>query len=194
MGWAFTAFRTSLRVRAARFARAKGGAAAVEFALMAIPFFLLLFGVIELSLIFLLSTTMDNATGEVGRRIRTGELQTQGGATPQAFKTAICDTLGWLKGDCESNLFVDVRTFSSFQAAGSQGAPVTNDAFDPTQFQFNLGQPGSIVLVRAFYKWPFMTPLVSKAMGQFSDGSMVLLSTVTFRNEPYAATSPAPGP
>ncbi len=187
MGWSVSDFTTSLRGRAGRFARARGGAAAVEFALMAVPFFLLLFGVIELALIFLLSTTLDNASGEVARRIRTGELQTQGGATPQAFKTAICDTLGWLKGDCESNLYVDVRTFQSFQTAGGAGAPVDGDAFDPSDFQFQLGQPNSIVLVRAFYKWPFMTPLVSKAMGQFSDGSTVLMSTVTFKNEPYAA-------
>jgi len=47
--------------------------------------------------------------------------------------------------------------------------------------------------VRAFYKWPFMTPLVSKAMGQFADGSTVLVSTVTFKNEPYAATAPPAG-
>ena len=187
MGWAFTAFRASLRTRGARFAKATGGAAAVEFALMAIPFFLLLFGVIELALIFLLSTTLDNAAGEVGRRIRTGELQTQGGATVQSFKTAICDTLGWLKGDCESNLYVDVRTYDSFQTAGAAGAPVKNNAFDPSAFQFQLGQPNSIVVVRAYYKWPFITPLVSKAMGQFSDGSTVLVSTVTFRNEPYAS-------
>jgi Flp pilus assembly protein TadG len=193
MGWALTGFRTMLRTRAARFAQARGGAAAVEFALMAVPFFLLLFGVIELALIFLLSTTMDNAAGEVGRRIRTGELQTQGGATPAAFKTAICDTLGWLKGDCESNLYVDVQTFDSFQTANEMDAPVNNGAFDPSQFGFNLGQPGSIVVVRAFYKWPFMTPLVSKAMGQFADGSTVLVSTVTFKNEPYAATAPPAG-
>ena len=186
MGRASTPFAASLRARWARLARAEGGAAAVEFALMAIPFFLLLFGIIELALIFLLSTTMDNAAGEVARRIRTGELQTQGGATPQAFKTAICDTLGWLKGDCESNLYVDVRTFTTFQQAGAAETPIKDDKFDPSQFQFQLGQPNSIVVVRAYYKWPFITPLVSQAMAQFADGTTVLMSTVTFRNEPYA--------
>ena len=185
MGRGIIAGRATFRACWERFARARGGAAAVEFALMSIPFFLLLFGVIELSLIFLLSTTLDNAAGEVGRRIRTGELQTQGGATPQSFKTAICDTLGWLKGDCQKNLYVDVRTYQSFQVAGTQQAPIKDNVFDPSSFQFQLGQQNSVVVVRAYYKWPFMTPLISKAMGQFSDGSTVLVSTVTFRNEPY---------
>jgi Flp pilus assembly protein TadG len=155
---------------------------------MAVPFFLLLFGIIELALIFLLSTTMDNAAGEVARRIRTGELQTQGGATPQTFKTAICDTLGWLQGDCESNLYVDAKIFNTFQEAGGEAAPIVNNAFDPTGFDLKMGGPNCIVVVRAYYKWPFANPLVGKAMAQFADGSTVLMSTVTFRNEPFAAT------
>ena len=153
---------------------------------MAIPFFLLLFGVIELAMIFLLSTTLDNAAGDVARTIRTGELQIQGGATAQTFKTAICDTLGWLEGDCQNNLYVDVRTFQSFQAVAAPAA-LKDGAFDPSEFTFQLGQPSSIVVARAYYKWPFVTPLVGKAMQQYDDGTMVLMSTITFRNEPYAA-------
>ena len=185
MGRGGTNFQESLRARYARFARAQGGAAAVEFALMAVPFFLLLFGIMELALIFLLSTTLDNAAGEVARRIRTGEMQTQGGASASSFKTAICDNLGWIKGDCATHLYVDVRTFDSFQQAGAAQSLLQNEAFDPLTFQFNLGQQNSIVLVRAYYKWPFITPLVGKAMGQFKDGSTVVMTAVTFRNEPY---------
>jgi Flp pilus assembly protein TadG len=181
-----TALGSRLQARCRRFARAQGGAAVVEFALMSVPFFLLLFGIIELSLIFLLSTTMDNAASEVARTVRTGELQLKGGATAQTFKTAICDTLGWLKGDCTKNLYVEVRTFDTFQLAGQAPSPVDNGQFKPDNFQFQLGQPGSIEVVRAYYKWPFITPMVGKAMHQLKDGSMVLMSTVTFRNEPYS--------
>ena len=63
-------FRLRLRKRIQRFADARGGAAAVEFALISVPFFLLLFGIIELALVFLLSTTLDNAAVEASRTIR----------------------------------------------------------------------------------------------------------------------------
>ena len=186
MGPITSALRARLKARCARFAYASGGAAAIEFALMSIPFFLLLFGIIELAMIFLLSTTLDNATAEASRTIRTGELQGKGTPDPAAFKTTICETLGWLESDCKSNLYVDAQTFDSFQAI--QAPPdTTNQAFDPSAFQFSPGGPGTIVVVRAYYKWPFITPLVSKAMQQYADGSMVLMSTASFRVEPYGS-------
>jgi Flp pilus assembly protein TadG len=187
MHGAFSAFRSRLRLRVLRFAHARGGAAAVEFALISIPFFLLMFGIIELALIFLLSTTMDNATDTASRTIRTGSLQTSGTATAAAFKTEICNGLGWLQGDCQANLAVDVQTYPSFTAAGAS-QPFPLDAagkFDASKTSFSMGGQRSIVVVRAFYHWPFITPMVSKAVKPTGDGSILLMSTVTFRNEPY---------
>lgn len=179
-----TPFRARLETRLRRFAEAKGGAAAVEFALISIPFFLLLFGIIELALIFLLSTTMDFATEKASRVIRTGELQQSGGGSAATFKQEICANLGWLEGDCTANLAVDVRTYASF-AAVSTPQPIVNNAFDPGALQFSPGVQRSIVVVRAYYRWPFITPMISKAMQQLSDGSMLIMSTHAFRNEPY---------
>jgi Flp pilus assembly protein TadG len=177
-------FRTRFRAQLRRFAAARGGAAAVEFAMISVPFFLLLFGIIELALVFLLSTTLDNATSEASRTIRTGELQNNGGGSPETFKATICDNLGWLKGDCLNNLYVDVRTYASFSSVTAP-QPVVGGKFDPSKLQFTPGVQKSIVVVRAYYKWPFITPMVSKAMQQLADGSMLMVSTATFRNEPY---------
>ena len=65
----------------ARFAKTRRGSAAVEFAMVALPFLALIFGILELSMIYLVSTTLENATADTARKIRTGELQTAGGAT-----------------------------------------------------------------------------------------------------------------
>jgi Flp pilus assembly protein TadG len=181
-----TAFRTRLHARLRRFSEARGGAAAVEFAMISVPFLLLLFGIVELSLVFLLSTTLDNAASEAARTIRTGELQTNGGGSASTFKASICDNLGWLKGDCVKNLYVDVRTFATF-AAVTAPQPIVGGKFDASKLQFTPGAQKDIVVVRAYYKWPFITPMVSKAMQQLSDGSMLMMSTVTFRNEPYGS-------
>ena len=170
----------------ARFARDRDGAAAVELALVATPFFMLLFGIIELALIFLVSSSLENATMEAARTIRTGQLQTGGSATASAFKTAICNNFGWLQSDCSANLSVDVRTFATFQSVTAP-QPVTNGVFNPAALTFTPGGPTDIVVVRAYYQWPLIAPLMDQALQQLSGGKVLITSTATFRNEPYGS-------
>src|SRR3569832_271015 len=87
----------------ARFARAERGATAVEFAFVARPFLGLRFAVFELGLVFLVGTTLENATEIAARQIRTGELQTSGGSA-STFKAAVCAQMSWLGSDCNANL------------------------------------------------------------------------------------------
>src|SRR4051812_9906535 len=63
------------------------GATAVEFALVALPFSLLLFMIMELALVFLVSTGIESAAERAARTIRTGEFQGTGAVTRDAFKT-----------------------------------------------------------------------------------------------------------
>ena len=55
------------------FARDKSGAAAIEFGILALPFFLIVFAIIETSLVFMAETSMDNAVRRVGRSVRVGD-------------------------------------------------------------------------------------------------------------------------
>ena len=54
------------------FARAESGVAAVEFAMLAGPFFWLMLGIFEITMIGFAQTSLDYAMGETARRIRTG--------------------------------------------------------------------------------------------------------------------------
>lgn len=164
------------------FRRDQGGNI-VEMGLVALPFITLLFGVLELGIIFMVQTTLENASYTVSRQIRTGELQTAGG-TAATFKTAMCNEMGWLGATCSSNLNVDVRTFSQFSAVTAP-SPVTNGAFDSTKTTFTPGSPGDIVLVRSFYTWTLFTPVLSSGLQNLSGGKRLLTAAVTFRNEPY---------
>jgi Flp pilus assembly protein TadG len=166
-----------------RFRDARRGAAAVEFAMLALPFFSLLCGIVELGLIFIVSTTLENATNDTARQIRTGQLQTGGGATASTFATSICAELAWL-GNCASNLNVDVRTFSQFSSITAP-QPIKNNAFDPTAMTFQMGGPGNIVVVHAYYQWGLFTPLMNRGLQNLSNGKMLITSATTFRNEPY---------
>src|SRR5580704_10415664 len=118
-----------LRRFTARFARGRRGAAAVEFAMVSIPFLALTFGIIEIGLIYFMAVALENATDMAAREIRTGQLQQAGGATAASFKTLVCSNLSWLGGSCASNLNVNVETFSTFTSV-SQPSPITNGAIN----------------------------------------------------------------
>ena len=172
------------RARARLFARARRGAVTVEFAFVSIPFLLLIFATIELGLVFLVSITLENAVIDVGRSIRTGEVQTAG-RTAAAFKTAVCTEMSWLGSACSTALSLDVRTFSGFSASG-----VVLNAAKPNTPCWDPGGPGSIVLIRAYYNWPLVTPLLQTGL-QTSNGKRMLTAATAFSNEPYSDTPAA---
>ncbi len=178
--------RRRLIASAKRFGGADKGSVAVELALVATPFFMLLFGVIELALIFLVSSSLENAAAQAARTIRTGQLQSGGSANAAAFKTAICNNFGWLQSDCSANLYVDVRTFATFQSVAAP-QPLVNGNFDPSGLAFTPGGPGDIVVVRAYYQWPLIAPMMSQALQQLNGGKALLTAPSAFRNEPYGS-------
>jgi Flp pilus assembly protein TadG len=171
-----------------RFLRHERGATAVEFALVATPFLALLFGIMELGLIFMGSVTLDNATQAAARKIRTGQVVSPGTETGKelsrgAFRDAVCNGMGWMKDDCMANLVVDVRTFTQFQSIAYDD-PISNKTFNPGQVTFETGGPSDIVLVRVYYPWKLYVPLMAGALEK-TPGKTLLTSITTFRNEPY---------
>lgn len=164
-----------------RFTHAQDGAVAIEFAFVAIPFFVLIFGIIELGLAFLVSMTLENAMMVVDRRIRTGDYQNASAAT---YRTAICQQMSWLGTSCASSLIIDVRTLPSFTSGSSLETPkAAKTCWDP-------GGPNSIILVRGYYKWPLITPLLQNAIGGTA-GNRQVNFTAVFANEPYSNTPAA---
>lgn len=161
------------------------GATAVEMALIASPFLMLLFGIFEIGMIFLISVSLENGMDLAARTIRTGQLQTGGSATASAFKTSICNSFGWFQADCVKNLSVDVRTYPTF-AAVTAPQLVQNGTFNTAALQFTPGNADDIVVVRAYYQWTLITPFFNQALQQLNGGTALLTATAAFRNEPYS--------
>ncbi|NQE64000.1 TadE/TadG family type IV pilus assembly protein [Caulobacter sp. RHG1] len=161
-----------------RFARAESGATAVEFALVAIPFLTLIFAIIELGLVLVISLTLESAVIDVGRTIRTGEAQTAG-TSAAAFKTAVCNKMLPIGGNCATSLQIDVQTFADYTTTNT-----ANDGDTPKTMTWKPGVPGSVVLIRAYYTWPLITPLLQTGL-QSSNGKRVLYAATAFTNEPY---------
>lgn len=165
----------------------KRGLAAVEFAMIAVPFFILIFGLLEIAAIFVFSTVLEHGLTEASRDIRTG--QTQGAGIDEAqFKDTVCDELFDLL-DCNGRLFIDVRTFENFGST-SNPSPIDQDGLlDSSGFDFMPGGANDIVVVRAFYEWDLFVPVLSAPLENLAGGKRLLSSTVAFRNEPFGSGS-----
>lgn len=171
------------------FARAERGATAVEFALIAMPFFMLLFGILQMGMLFMSSTTIESATVTAAREIRTGQLQTAGANNAAGFKALVCANMSWLStADCTNNLSVDVRTFGNFGSI-TLTPPVKNGALDQTQLQFNSGTNCSIVLVRAYYPYTLLTPALTPGLSDLGNNQKLISVATAFRNENWGTTA-----
>jgi len=180
-----TTFARKLLAGARALARREDGATAVEFAFVIGPFLFMLFAVLELAGVFSISGMLENATVDAARRIRTGELQTAGGATAESFRDDICEQMPWMGSQCQERLLVDVRTFEQWPDV-QPSDPAADGELDEGELMFDAGHEGSIVLVRAYYTWPLITPFLDQALARLDGGVAVIQSTLSFQNEPYA--------
>jgi Flp pilus assembly protein TadG len=163
------------------FAATDDGATAVEFAIVAAPFFALMFAILETALIFFSQQTLETAVANAAREVRVGIAQQQGYNNSE-FKDRICMQVASLL-QCE-NLMVDVRTYTTFDGI-DLGAPAfsPDGDVDDTGFTYDPGNGSDIVTVRAFYEWP--TFMQSLGLGNMPNGKHLLSAASAFRNEPF---------
>lgn len=174
------------------FANDNRGIAAVEFAMIAIPFFFLIFSLLEVCVIFIMSSVLEHGVNEAARSIRTGQFQ-QNGFGQVAFKQAVCAELFDLLS-CDSKLRFDVKTFSSFGGTSAPNVIDSSGDLDDSGFGFAPGASNEIVVVRAFYEWDLITPVLSAPLANMSGSRRLLQATVAFRNEPFGNSTVAPSP
>ena len=168
-----------------RFARREDGAAAVEFALVATPFFALLFAIIETALVFFAGQALETASADSARLILTGQAQTQG-LTASTFKDAVCAKIVALI-DCKNGVYVDVKKYSTF-ASIDTAKPIDADGNFKSDVTFQPGGPCEIVVVRLMYQLPIHVSLLSFNLSDTNGGNLLLIATSVFRNEPYQGT------
>lgn len=199
------------RVRRPRFrlwrklARSSDGAAAIEFAILAVPYFLIIFAIIETFVAFAAEQLVTNAVNTLGRQLRTGQI-TYNLNRPTTdmditkFRKAFCEEVNIMIQCSEAEiatpnkLYIDARTFANFAAIPKTIPRVSTAAFadiDPTSFKFTPGGPSSINMLRAYYRWQVITDLVRPYITTIrpADGSMpsdfLIVATTAFQNENY---------
>jgi Flp pilus assembly protein TadG len=170
---------------ARRFIREQNGAAAVEFALIAVPFLALLFAILETALVFFAGQTLEAAVSDASRLIMTGQAQTAGYSQAD-FKTQVCNRIAGLF-DCSGGVYVDVKQYSSFTSVNT-ASPVTNGTFDTTKMAYVPGGPGCIEVVTLYYQWPIYVSLLGNNLSNLNGSKRLLVATAVFRNEPYSTS------
>ncbi|MDK4740958.1 pilus assembly protein [Rhizobium sp. CB3171] len=195
-GKTFAQKRAGGRLRA--FVRSRDGAAAIEFALLAIPYFLIIFAILETFVAFIAEQVVSNAVDTVSREIRTGQITAATGAQP--FRQAFCNEISVIIAcsatelTTPTNLYLDVESYTSFAAMPTTIPRVSSDPYsdlDTTGFKFAPGGAKSMNMVRAYYRWQIMTDLLRPYLTTIrpSDGSMpttyLIVATAAFQNENY---------
>ncbi len=178
-----------------KYKKNEDGATALEFAILAVPFFALLFSIVELAIVFFLNSSLTHSMNEAARDVRTGEFQgTCGGAAE--FKTAICGRMSI--GSCE-NLRIDVVSSPSgrFQPNLLPATPMTADPSDPNNpapLPDNYMQTAarSVVVVRAQYFHDLAFPGEFTRLANQPGNHRVITASTAFRNEPFPAGGCAP--
>ena len=162
-----------------RFRDNRTGASAVEFAIIAPIFLVLLFAIIETALMFFASQVLENMTQDAARMILTGEAQTA--KYQQAdFKAYVCSQFPALFS-C-ANLVVNVQSASSVSSVSF--APF--DANCNQAVGYSPGGPGDTVLVQVSYKWQLFVTGLGYNIANCPNRQRNLVASAAFQNEPYA--------
>lgn len=162
-----------------RFEKDEDGATAVEFALIAAPFFLLIFAILETAIMFFAGQYFETAVDDTARLLRTGQLGPN--TTIAQFRTELCSRINFML-DC-NNVAVNVQTAGTFAQLTDPPGPDSSGVFPPDTLP--TPGPSQIMQVAASYKWPIYTNFAAPLM--YSDGSRFTLLRVTsvMVTEPY---------
>jgi Flp pilus assembly protein TadG len=126
-----------------RFRKQEDGAAAVEFALIALPFFALIFAVFELAIFFFASRYVEDGLFNASRKVLTQRLPA-GNVCAEFKKELATNFTNWLDA---SKLVITAKPLSSF--AGTEAAA------DFASGTCSFGAPGSVVVLSVTYPYPF---------------------------------------
>ena len=162
-----------------RFRKNERGAAAVEFAIVSVPFLGLLFGTIDLAAAHFFGDVLESNLNKAARTLRTGEAQ-RNGTNEQAFKSQICDGLQGL--GCSSALTLTVTSSPNLTTAVNSGSATGT---------FQVGNQNDWHFVQISMTRSYFTPFLSLLTNNGSSGSLseyTIVRNQLVSAEPFGAT------
>ncbi len=167
-----------------KFQHNESGAVAVEFGIVAVPFFTLLFAIFQIGLVFFSDQLLEAAVADAARMIRTGQASALGWGLSN-FNSQVCSELYSLL-DC-TKLNTYITTSGSFATLSlsppvdpKTGAYTTTPSYDPL-----ANTSSSIVVVSTYYEYPTIFSALGLAMADQPNNTRLLGAVAAFRNEPF---------
>lgn len=174
--------------RAKAFSRDRSGSTAIEFTLLALPFTLLIFAILESCISFAGQQLLSNATDNVARKLRTGQIKAAQ-MDETLLRTEICNEIQIFVADGCPGLEVDLREYPTFAAAAAETIEYTgsgdNRDIDTSNFAVTPGKSLTKNMLRVFYRWPIMTDIMRKRLSTLKGGTTLHYAAVTWQNEPF---------
>jgi Flp pilus assembly pilin Flp len=156
------------------------GSTAIEFALLSVPFAILLIGIIEVSLLLAHSSILEGSVQDAARKIRTGAVQ-RSQDPEETFRTALCGHGVLL--DCDK---IQYRVYVLGRFSEAQESPPEYDnEGNLIDEEFDVGGASSIIRIQVSYMHTLMTPLVGQYFAQYPGNRRLLSSNVVLQSEPY---------
>jgi len=176
-------FRWPLRRATVDLVRRTDGAAAIEFAMIVVPFLGLMLAILQVAILALAQGELETATEVSVRQILTGQAQASN-MTQSQFTQLVCSNLTTMFS-C-GGLMVDVETAGSFGTAVTSAPIIGFDANGnvTNQWQYQPGTNGSIVVARVMYQWSLLLGPLGLTLNNMSNGNHLLMATAVFENEP----------
>ena len=160
----------------------QSGVSAVEFALIAPIFVAIILGTPQAAVVWFAKTKLQDAVGAAARLVLTG--QTQSANYTQAnFATAMCSNLPVIFV-C-NGLMINLAPQAPISRVSTAAPTRTYDSHGnvTNTFGFNSGAAGSVMVLQVLYQFPVIAgPLF--AFSTQSNGSLLMVATVVFQNEP----------
>ncbi len=176
----------------ARFRKDSKGATAVEFAMIAPVFFLVLGVILETGVMLFTEYVMQTSVQEAARLVRTGQAQT-GSLSAADFKSKVCRLAGVII-NC-NNVTVYMASAADFNTLKATmpsylGVGKKIDG-SPGPSSFSCGGPSAAVGLIATYDWQFNIPYFMNFMSNMSGNTTTrrLAGIAMFKNEPFPASA-----
>jgi Flp pilus assembly protein TadG len=164
-----------------RFIGDRKGSAAIEFAILALPFMVLIFAIIELAVMYFIDSGLDAAVHKAVRQVRVGTAKSESWDI-NAFKAAVCADLSY-SFSCSANIKVRASVITDMNSV-TRASVISGGTLNVTEV-FDIGVSGDYVLIQTFLPWDPVMKLYAFAGGRLSDGRYVLGATELFKNEPF---------
>ncbi|WP_306117385.1 MULTISPECIES: TadE/TadG family type IV pilus assembly protein [unclassified Roseitalea] len=160
------------------------GATAIEFAILALPFFLLTFAVLETTISFTVEQVMSNTTDQLARQVRTGQLD-PATVDEDAFRELICERMEVFVPQGCPGLSFDLQNYASFANVPRAIPFSAPGVIDTSDFGYDPGGTGTINNLRIIYEWPVITNIMKSRIAGLEGGRVLLYATTTWQNEPF---------